>query len=77
MRALTLKGSKEIKVHMHIHSSWVQCPVSEYHSVLDYHSAFDGRNHVFAHTKQRHSLCTDPPPLRFFLRGGGVCTQAS
>ena len=26
MRALTLKGSKEIKVHMHIHSSWVQCP---------------------------------------------------
>ena len=26
MRALTLKGSKEIKVHMHIHSSWVQYP---------------------------------------------------
>ena len=68
MRALTLKGSKEIKVHMHIHSSWV---VSEYHSVLDYHSAVDGRNHVFA------NMCTDPPSLRFFLRGGGVCTQAS
>ena len=56
MRALTLKGSKEIKVHMHIHSSWV---VSEYHSVLDYHSAFDGRNHVFA------NMCTDPLPSDF------------
>ena len=69
MRALTLKGSKEIK-SPHAHSFQLG-PVSEYHSVLDYHSAFDGRNHVFA------DMCTDPPFLRFFLRGGGVCTQAS
>ena len=30
-----------------IQSTWVWWPVSEYHSALEYHSAFDGINNVF------------------------------
>ena len=46
MSEQTLRGWNKIKVY--IQSSRVSCPVAEYHSALEYHSAFDGTNHVFA-----------------------------
>ena len=68
MSEQTLRGSNKIKVR--IQSSWVYRRVGVYHSALEYHSAFDGINHVFANTRDgmKHA---EPDVLR---RQGAIVT---